>query len=220
MKMPAVKVPTMKMIIAIDGPAAAGKGTLARRIAAALGLPYLDTGLLYRAVGRRVLDAGRDPADVAAATDAAGALRREDLDRADLRGPQADAAASAVAAIEGVRTALLAFQREFAARNGAVLDGRDIGTVIFPEANAKLFVTARLAERAHRRWLELQARGQEADQAEVEQEMRARDTKDAARDIAPLRAAEDAFILDTSTLDADAAFEVAIGFVRARTGLR
>jgi cytidylate kinase len=210
----------MKVIVAIDGPAAAGKGTLARRIAAALGLPYLDTGLLYRAVGRRVLDAGGNPADAAAAVNAAGALGPEDLDRGDLRGPQSDAAASAVASIPGVRAALLAFQREFAARNGAVLDGRDIGTVIFPDANAKLFVTARLAERAHRRWLELQARGEQADLAEVEQDMRARDTKDAARDTAPLRAAEDAFILDTSTLDPDAAFQVAIGFVRARTGLR
>ncbi len=210
----------MKVIVAIDGPAAAGKGTLARRIAAALGLPYLDTGLLYRAVGRRVLDAGGDPADPGAAVDAAAALRPEDLDRTDLRGPQADAAASAVASIPGVRTALLAFQRSFATCNGAVLDGRDIGTVIFPDANAKLFVTARLAERAHRRWLELQARGEDADIAAVEQDMRARDAKDAARDTAPLRAAEDAFILDTSTLDADAAFQVAIGFVRARTGLR
>ena len=210
----------MKIVVAIDGPAAAGKGTLARRIAAALGLPYLDTGLLYRAVGRRVLDAGADPSDAAAAVDAAGGLRPEDLDRGDLRGPQADAAASAVAVIPGVRAALLAFQREFAVCTGAVLDGRDIGTVIFPDANAKLFVTARLAERAHRRWLELQAKGVEADLAAVEQDMRQRDAKDAARDTAPLRAAEDAFILDTSTLDADAAFQVAIGFVRARTGLR
>lgn len=209
----------MKTIIAIDGPAAAGKGTLARRIAGVLGLPYLDTGLLYRAVGRRVLDAGGDPADAGAAVAAARALRPEDLDRADLRGPQADAAATAVAAIAGVRAALLAFQREFAARNGAVLDGRDIGTVIFPEAQAKLFVTARLAERTQRRWLELQAKGVEVDIADVEQEMRRRDEKDLARAAAPLRAAEDAFILDTSTLDADAAFRVAIGFVRARTGL-
>jgi cytidylate kinase len=209
----------MKTIIAIDGPAAAGKGTLARRIAGVLGLPYLDTGLLYRAVGRRVLDAGGGPADAATAEAAARALRPEDLDRADLRGPQADAAATAVAAIAGVRAALLAFQREFAARNGAVLDGRDIGTVIFPEAQAKLFVTARLAERTQRRWLELQAKGVEVDIADVEQEMRRRDEKDSARAAAPLRAAEDAFILDTSTLDADAAFRVAIGFVRARTGL-
>ena len=127
----------MKRIIAIDGPAAAGKGTLARRLAATLGLPYLDTGLLYRAVGRRVLDAGGNPADPATAEAAARSLRPEDLDRPDLRGPQADSASSAVAAIPAVRAALLAFQRDFANRAGAVLDGRDIGTVIFPEADLK-----------------------------------------------------------------------------------
>ena len=150
---------TMKPIIAIDGPAAAGKGTLARRLAAALGLPYLDTGLLYRAVGRRVLDAGGDPGDAATAEGAARSLRPADLERCDLRGPQADAAAASVASIPGVRAALLAFQRDFAKRDGAVLDGRDIGTVIFPDAAAKLFVTASLAERARRRWLELHSKG-------------------------------------------------------------
>jgi cytidylate kinase len=209
----------MKAIIAIDGPAAAGKGTLARRVASVLGLPYLDTGLLYRAVARRVLDAGGNPSDPATAEAAAQALQPEDLDRADLRGPQADAAASAVATIPGVRDALLAFQRDFATRNGAVLDGRDIGTVIFPKAHAKLFVTARLTERAHRRWLELRDKGVEVEIAAVEQDMRQRDERDAARETAPLRAAADAFILDTSTLDPDAAFRVAIGFIRARTGL-
>jgi cytidylate kinase len=209
----------MKAIIAIDGPAAAGKGTLARRVASVLGLPYLDTGLLYRAVARRVLDAGGNPSDPATAEAAAQALQSEDLDRADLRGPQADAAASAVATIPGVRDALLAFQRDFATRNGAVLDGRDIGTVIFPKAHAKLFVTARLTERAHRRWLELRGKGVEVEIAAVEQDMRQRDERDAARETAPLRAAADAFILDTSTLDPDAAFRVAIGFIRARTGL-
>lgn len=206
----------MKAIIAIDGPAAAGKGTLARRVADTLGLPYLDTGLLYRAVGRRVLDAGGDPSDAAAAEAAARALQPADLDRADLRGPQADAAASAVAAVPGVRTALLAFQRDFATRRGAVLDGRDIGTVIFPDATVKLFVTASLAERARRRWLELRAKGMDADLAIVEQDMRQRDEKDAARSSAPLRAADDAFVLDTSALDAEAAFTVAISVIRAR----
>lgn len=206
----------MKAIIAIDGPAAAGKGTLARRVADTLGLPYLDTGLLYRAVGRRVLDAGGDPSDAATAEAAARALQPADLDRADLRGPQADAAASAVAAVPGVRTALLAFQRDFATRRGAVLDGRDIGTVIFPDATVKLFVTASLAERARRRWLELRAKGMDADLAIVEQDMRQRDEKDAARSSAPLRAADDAFVLDTSALDAEAAFTVAISVIRAR----
>ena len=209
----------MKPIIAIDGPAAAGKGTLARRLATALGLLCLDTGLLYRAVGRRVLDAGGDPSDGATAEAAAHSLQPRDLDRSDLRGPQADAAATSVASVPGVRAALLAFQRDFAARNGAVLDGRDIGTVIFPDAHAKLFVTASLAERARRRWLELQAKGMDVQEAVVEQEMRRRDEKDAARAMAPLRAADDAFILDTSTLDAEAAFQVAIEFIRGRIGL-
>lgn len=206
----------MKPIIAIDGPAAAGKGTLARRLAATLGLPYLDTGLLYRAVGRRVLDAGGDPGDAATAEGAARTLQPADLDRDDLRGPQADAAAASVASIPGVRAALLAFQRDFAARDGAVLDGRDIGTVIFPNAAAKLFVTASLAERAHRRWLELRGKGVEADIGTVEEDMRQRDAKDAARAAAPLKAASDAYLLDTSDMDAESAFQAALAFVRTR----
>jgi cytidylate kinase len=206
----------MKPIIAIDGPAAAGKGTLARRLAVTLGLPYLDTGLLYRAVGRRVLDTSGDPGDPATAEDAARSLRPSDLERSDLRGPRADAAAASVASIPGVRSALLAFQRDFATRDGAVLDGRDIGTVIFPDAAAKLFVTASLTERAHRRWLELQAKGTQADIATVEEDMRQRDAKDAARAAAPLRAAEDAYRLDTSEMDAEAAFRAALVFVRSR----
>jgi len=209
-------VTIMHPVIAIDGPAAAGKGTLARRLAAALGLPYLDTGLLYRAVGRRVLDQGGDPADPATAQAAATALCPDDLDRADLSGPAADAAAAAVASIAGVRSALLAFQRDFAARQGAVLDGRDIGTVIFPQAAAKLFVTASPAERARRRWAELQAKGVAADLAVVEADMRRRDTMDAERSAAPLRAAADAFVLDTSAMDADAVFAAALGFIRKR----
>jgi cytidylate kinase len=206
----------MKPIIAIDGPAAAGKGTLARRLAATLGLPYLDTGLLYRAVGRRVLDGGGDPGDPATAEGAARSLRPGDLDRSDLRGPQADAAAASVASIPNVRAALLAFQHDFAARNGAVLDGRDIGTVIFPDAQAKLFVTASLAERARRRWLELRARDLDADISTVEEDMRQRDAKDAARAAAPLREANDAYRLDTSEMDAETAFQLALAFVRTR----
>ncbi len=204
---------TQPLIVAIDGPAAAGKGTLARRLAEALTLPYLDTGLLYRATGRLVLDAGENPADAAAASRAAAALRPADLDRGDLRGPEADAAAAAVAAIPAVRTALLAFQRGFARTGGAVLDGRDIGTVIFPDAPVKLFVTASLETRARRRWLELQAKGIAADFAAVEADMRARDAMDAARAAAPLRPAADAVLLDTTELDADAAFARALAVV-------
>ncbi len=209
---------TTRPIVAIDGPAAAGKGTLARRLASTLGLPYLDTGLLYRAVGRLVLDGGGDPADAATAEKAARALRSSDLERGDLRGPEADAAAASVASIPGVRTELLSFQRNFAAKHGAVLDGRDIGTVIFPDAPAKLFVTASLKERARRRWQELHGKGVYVDFATVEQDMLLRDQKDEARAAAPLRAAADAYLLDTTELDADRAFETALSVVRARLG--
>ncbi|MGA3003685.1 MAG: (d)CMP kinase [Acetobacteraceae bacterium] len=195
-----------RWIIAIDGPAAAGKGTLARRLATHLGLPYLDTGLLYRAVGRRVLDLGLSPSDAVAAEQAARALQPEDLERSDLRGPEADAAAAAVASVAGVRAALLAFQRNFGADRGAVLDGRDVGTVVFPNADLKLFVIATPEARAHRRWLELRDRGINADPAEVERDIRARDQQDAARTIAPLRPANDAVVIDTTSLDRDAAF--------------
>lgn len=205
-----------KPVVAIDGPAAAGKGTLARRLAEALGLPYLDTGLLYRAVGRRVLDQGGDPADAAVTEAAARALAPADLARGDLRGPQADAAAAAVASIPEVRAALLAFQRTFAERDGAVLDGRDIGTVIFPDAPAKLFVTASLAQRARRRWLELRLKGVDAARLTVEEDMRQRDEKDAARAAAPLRPADDAYRLDTTDMDADVAFGVALAVVKNR----
>ena len=203
-------------IVAIDGPAAAGKGTLARRLAAELGLPYLDTGLLYRAVGRLVLDREADPADPVAAEAAARALVPGDLERGDLRGPVADAAAAAVASVPGVRAALLDFQRNFGRERGAVLDGRDIGTVIFPDAPAKLFITASLSERARRRWLELQSKGTPADLATVEADMRARDEADRARAAAPLRPAEDAVQIDTTAMDADTAFVTALAEVRQR----
>lgn len=210
----------MQPIIAIDGPAAAGKGTLARRLAASLGLPYLDTGLLYRAVGRRVLDAGGDPADAPTAEAAAMSLHPADLDRSDLRGPAADAAAAAVASIAGVRKALLAFQHDFATQRGAVLDGRDIGTVIFPDASAKLFITASLAERARRRWLELRNKSVDAERAVVEADMRLRDEIDMARAAAPLRAAEDALLLDTTEMDAEAAFQTALAFIRKKISVQ
>ncbi len=194
------------MIIAIDGPAAAGKGTLAKRLAAHFGLPHLDTGLLYRAVGRRVLDTGTDPAD------AARELLAADLDRADLRGPEADAAAARVAAVPAVRAALIDFQRSFGRDTGAVLDGRDIGTVIFPDAQAKFFVTASAAARGERRWRELRGRGVAADLAQVTDEVRARDAADAVR-LAP---AADAMLLDTTALDADAAFAQALAMLAGR----
>lgn len=201
------------LIIAVDGPAAAGKGTLARRLAAHLGLPYLDTGLLYRATGHRVLEAGADPADPAAAQRAAEALEPGDLERSDLRGPTVDDAASKVAAIPGVRAALLDFQRRFAGQRGAVLDGRDIGTVVFPDASVKLFITANADERARRRHAELLGRGGASALADVAAEMQARDARDSGRDVAPLAAAADAALIDTTLLDADAAFDAALRIV-------
>jgi cytidylate kinase len=204
------------MIIAIDGPAAAGKGTLARRIAAALGLPYLDTGLLYRAVGRLVLDAGGDPADPDTATQAAKRLTEADLARTDLRGGAADMAASQVASIPGVRAALLDYQRHYGGKNGAVLDGRDIGTIVFPHADIKLFVTASLEARAQRRHAELFARGDVVKLADVRADLAARDEADANRTAAPLKPAADASIFDTTDMDADTAFAKALELVLAK----
>ena len=206
----------MILVIAIDGPAAAGKGTLARRIAAAFNLPYLDTGLLYRAVGRRVLDLGADPRDAVLAEAAARTLTPGALHRTDLRGPAADMAASEVAAIPAVRAALLDWQRDFARQGGAVLDGRDIGTVVFPEAQVKLFVTAAPEERARRRLAELHGRGIAAVLEQVETELRLRDAQDSGRSVAPLAPAADALLLDTTTLDADAAFARAMALVGQR----
>jgi cytidylate kinase len=207
---------TANRVIAIDGPAASGKGTLARRLAATLGLPYLDTGLLYRAVARAMLDAGESPEDPVAAEAAARALPPSSLNRTDLRVPEVDRAAAAVASIPGVRAALLAFQRDFGRNHGAVLDGRDIGTVIFPDAAAKLFVTASEDARAHRRWLELQGRGVAADPAVVKRDLQARDAADVAREAAPLRPAADAVVLDTTEMDADQAFAAAMTVLRAK----
>jgi cytidylate kinase len=202
-------------VIAIDGPAAAGKGTLARRLAAHFGLPHLDTGLLYRAVGRRVLDAGGDPHAAAVAEAAARVLIAADLDRPDLRDMDTAAAASAVAAHPGVRAALLAFQRDFAAR-GAVLDGRDIGTVIVPDAAVKLYVTASMQARGMRRYRELADRGQVADLAAITADLAARDAADAARAAAPMKPAEDAILIDTTELDPDQAFVVALAAAEPR----
>jgi CMP/dCMP kinase len=210
------------MIIAVDGPAAAGKGTLARRLALVLNLAYLDSGTLYRAVGLSVLRAGGDPADEATAVEAAENLDRGILEDPELRGDAAANAASKVAAIPAVRKELLAFQRDFAAnpppgKTGAIIDGRDIGTVVFPKADVKLFVTASAEARAERRLKELQARGIEAIYATVLQDMKERDARDQARAVAPLVPAKDAHILDTTDLDADEAFEQALAIVDPST---
>jgi cytidylate kinase len=204
------------MIIAIDGPAAAGKGTLARRLAAALTLPYLDTGQLYRAVGRLVLDEAADPADPQAATAAAEHLRAADLARPDLRDATASKAASQVASIPGVRAALLAFQRNFGDTHGAVLDGRDIGTIIFPRADIKLFVTATPQARAQRRLAEFLAKGENVSFEDVLADLTARDEADKNRTAAPLIPAPDAILLDTSHMDADAAFQAALAHIRQK----
>jgi cytidylate kinase len=205
------------MIIAIDGPAAAGKGTLAKRIAAALQLPYLDTGILYRATAKRVLEASGDPADVATALHAAQSLGAEDLARSDLRDAATSKAASQVASIAPVRQALLEFQRHFGNKNGAVLDGRDIGTIIFPQADVKLFVTASVEARAQRRYQEFLARGEAVAFDEVIADVQARDEADRTRAAAPLMMAVDATLIDTTEMDADAAFARALELIRAKT---
>ncbi|WP_298215740.1 (d)CMP kinase [Acidocella sp.] len=206
------------MIIAIDGPAAAGKGTLARRLAQTLGLPYLDTGLLYRATAKRVLEAGGDPADAQAAAAAARELTEADTAREDLRDAATSRAASQVASIPAVRAALLAYQRGYGGGRGAVLDGRDIGTVIFPDADVKLFVTASVEARAKRRQAEFTARGERVNLAEVIAEVAARDEADRTRAAAPLIPAEDAILIDTTSLDADQAFSLALELVRRKLG--
>ena len=206
------------MIIAIDGPAAAGKGTLARRLAEHLKFAYLDTGLIYRAVGKKVTDMGADPEDAEVAETVARSLSAEDLEADGLRTDEAAQAASKVSAIPGVRAALLEFQRSFAAeppagKKGAVLDGRDIGTVVCPDAPVKLFVTASAEVRAERRFKELQDRGLEAIYARVLEDMKERDARDSSRATAPLEPAKDAHQIDTSALDADQVFAQALEIV-------
>jgi len=194
------------MIIAIDGPAASGKGTIARRLAARYGLPHLDTGLLYRATAAALIGAGRDLNDERAAVAAARGLGLADFDETALRTREMGEAASVVAAMAGVREALLEAQRAFAARpSGAVLDGRDIGTVVCPRADVKIFVTASAAARAERRALELAERGERGDYAAILADIERRDARDANRAAAPLRAAADAAMLDTTHLSIEAA---------------
>ncbi len=204
----------MKFTVAIDGPAAAGKGTISRAVAEATGFAHLDTGLLYRAVGMRALEDGRGVIDPHWAAEIARRLDPEDLARDDLRSPRAGQAASKVAALPEVRAALLAFQRGFARRaGGAVLDGRDIGTVICPKAEAKLFVTASDTVRAARRHAEF---GGTQTLEAVLADLQARDARDAARDHAPMRPAKDALLLDTTDLSIDAAVAKAIAYVKER----
>jgi cytidylate kinase len=207
------------MIIAIDGPAASGKGTIAKLVAAHYGLAHLDTGSLYRAVARDTLAIGGDPADPSAALASARGLDPSTLDDPELRAPGVGEAASIVAKHPEVRDELLAYQRNFArAKSGAVLDGRDIGTVILPDADVKLFVTATAGERARRRYFELRQAGVAISEADVVVDIRRRDERDENRAAAPLRRAADAYLLDTTNLAIDAAFKAAIDLIDAAMG--
>ena len=217
------------IVIAVDGPAAAGKGTLARQIARFFDYAYLDTGLLYRAVGLKALNSGVLLSDAERTVEFARSLTPSEVERLaanpELRTEPIGNAASVVAAIPGVRQALLAFQRNFAqippdACPGAVLDGRDIGTVVCPQAHVKLFVTANDEERASRRLKELQNSGIEAIEADVLSEIRERDRRDASRSVSPLIPAEDAFVLDTSGMEVDEVFSVALGYIREKGVLK
>ena len=204
------------MIIAIDGPAASGKGTLGKRLAAHYGLRHLDTGLIYRAVAKAVLDDGGRPDDPAAAVGAARALDPSRFDETILKTPAVGEAASIVSAIPELRAVLVDFQRGFAAKApGAVLDGRDIGTVICPDADVKIYVTAEPEARARRRAAEYQAQGQKIDETAVLADIKRRDERDQNRATAPLKPAPDAHLLDTTHLGIDAAIRAAIDIVEA-----
>jgi cytidylate kinase len=204
------------MIIAIDGPAASGKGTLGKRLAHHYHFRHLDTGVIYRAVAKALLDIGADPADEAVAVAAALELDPEKFGHPALKTRAIGEAASVVSAFPGVREALLTFQRQFAAEPpGAVLDGRDIGTVICPDADVKIFVVADPVVRARRRTLEARARGEDADEAAVLADILKRDERDRNRPVAPLRPAADAHVLDNSNLDIEAGLKAAIAIVEA-----
>lgn len=205
------------MIIAVDGPLASGKGTIARALADHFGLPHLDTGSLYRATGLAVIEAGIDPADTGACARLAAQLDLAAIDEDRIRTAEAGAMASRVAAIPQVREALFDLQRTFATQpGGAILDGRDIGTVICPDAEVKLFVTADAETRARRRWEELRAKGEALSFETMLEQTRERDARDAERTDAPMRPADDATLLDTSSLSIDAAVATAIRIVENR----
>ena len=211
------------MIIAIDGPAASGKGTLARRVADAMGYAYLDTGLLYRATGAKVLALGLDPSNDDAAITAAEKLVSGDLDGEELRSEEVGSAASKVAAIPKVRAVLLDFQRDLArtppaGKRGAVLDGRDIGTVVCPEAPIKFYLTASVEERANRRFKQLQEKNPAAIYERVLNELEERDARDSARDVAPLKMADNAIHIDTDRLNADAVYNAVMAHIRTHMG--
>jgi cytidylate kinase len=210
------------MIIAIDGPAASGKGTLAKRLAAHYGYRHLDTGAIYRAVAYALISRGADLADEAAAVRAARGLDPQTFDNPELKSHQVGTAASVVSAYPEVREVLLNFQRQFAAHPpGAVLDGRDIGTVICPNADVKIFVVADPGVRARRRTLEAQARGETADEAAILADILARDERDRNRAVAPLKPAADAYLLDNSHLDIEGGVRAAIDIIEAvRAGRR
>ena len=204
------------MIIAIDGPAASGKGTLGKRLAAHYHFRHLDTGVIYRAVAKALIDAGADPSDEARAVAAAHELDPEKFGHPALKTRAIGEAASVVSAFPQVREALLTFQRQFAAEPpGAVLDGRDIGTVICPDADVKIFVVADPVIRARRRTLEARSRGEDVDEAVVLADILKRDDRDRNRPVAPLKAAADAHVLDNSNLDIEAGLKAAIAIVEA-----
>ena len=213
------------MIIAIDGPAAAGKGTLSRRLAAEFFLAYLDTGLLYRAVAARVISLGLDPLDEKAVSGVARTISKIEAAEGELREEKVGLVASVIATQQEVRLALLKYQREFSkvppgSTLGAILDGRDVGSVVLPDADVKIFVTASQEARAERRYRELLGRGVPSIRSRVLQEIRERDERDCRRKLSPLVPSEDALLLDTTEMDADSAFEAAKAFAVQVSGAR
>lgn len=206
-----------RLLIAVDGPAASGKGTLAKRLAQYFGLAHLDTGAIYRAVGFKMMQNNLVPSDEKMAVSTAESIQFEDINNPNLYNEGVGAAASIVSAIPGVRKALFDFQKDFASQNvGAVLDGRDIGTVICPDADFKFYITADLEARAKRRYKQLQSEDNSVIYTTVLENLRLRDERDSKRDISPLKKAEDAFHMDTTQMNADAVFDMSLSFIGSR----